>query len=60
MTILQYIPDIIDTGLKVVGTAAAVAAVVPGGDRPASKLNIAYRVLDILACNWGRAKNKDK
>ena len=58
MDILHILPDVLDTGLKVVGTAAAIAAVIPGESKAGNKIGVLYKIMDILACNWGRAKNK--
>ena len=58
MSLLSMIPDALDYGVRIVATASAVAAVIPRQNKNAATINMVYKVLDILACNWGRARNK--
>ena len=59
MSLLSMIPDILDYAVRVVATASAVAAVLPRQQKNAETIGMVYKVLDVLACNWGRARNKE-
>lgn len=47
----------IEIGLQVIGVASAIAAVVPN-PQVTGALFIARKVLDLLACNFGNARNE--
>lgn len=43
---------------SVIGTASAIAAVVPNGEKAVKGLATAAKILNFLAFNFGQAKNK--
>lgn len=50
--------DILAVASSVVGTASAVAAMVPGQAKLSGWLLMARKAIDVLALNLGNAKNK--
>lgn len=55
---LQAVGEFVDLGLTIAGAAAAIATVVPAPAKTRKVLGTAHKVLQILACNFGKAKNR--
>lgn len=55
---MSNIVDYLELGAQVVGTASAVAALVPATSKLSGHLILLRKVLDLLALNVGNAKNK--
>ena len=55
----ENIPEYVEIGLQIVGVASLIATVTPT-PKDNAILGVAKKVLDTLAGNWGKAKNKDE